>query len=357
MVEATFDKVKAEAFAGHMLGILNGGLLTLMVSVGHRTGLFDTMARLPPGTSEAIAKAAGLSERYVREWLAAMTVGKIVLHDPDSGTYRLPPEHAAAITREAGVDNLAGFSQYLSLFGGVEDEVVACFRKGGGVPYRKFPKFQALQAEESGAIFDATLIQRTLPGIPGLVEKLRSGADVLDVGCGSGHAANLMARAFPASRFTGYDFSKEGVAAGRSEARRWKLKNVRFSVKNVTALADRARYDLITAFDAIHDQAKPRKVLAGIARAVRPGGTFLMVDIAASSRVHENMDHPFGPALYGASTFHCMTVSLAQRGEGLGTMWGEQKARELLAEAGFARVEVRRIEGDFLNNYFTCSRG
>ncbi len=166
-----------------------------------------------------------------------------------------------------------------------------------------------------------------------------------------------MARAYPRSRFRGYEFSKEGAAAGRKEAKRWKLSNTRFVVKDAATLNEPRKYDFITAFDAIHDQAKPTKVLKAISESLRPGGTFLMVDIAASSNLYENLDHPLAPTLYGVSTMHCMTVSLAYDGEGLGTMWGEQKAREKLKEAGFTKVELKRVPGDIVNNYFIARKG
>jgi len=201
------------------------------------------------------------------------------------------------------------------------------------------------------------LIERTLPLVAGMVERLQKGIDVLDVGCGSGHAINLMARAFPGSSFTGYDFSEEATVAAQAEVAAWGLTNANFVVQDLAAMVDRARFDFITAFDAIHDQAQPRKVLAGIAAALRPGGTFLMVDDRASSNLHENLDHPLGPFLYGVSTMHCMTVSLAQGGEGLGTVWGEQKARELLTEAGFVEVAVHQLQGDIANNYYVARRG
>jgi len=116
-------------------------------------------------------------------------------------------------------------------------------------------------------------------------------------------------------------------------------------------------YDLVTTFDAVHDQADPAAVLGGISNALRPDGVYLMVDIAASSHVHNNADHSIGPLLYTISTMHCMTVSLAQDGEGLGTMWGEEKARRMLGEAGFTRVEVERLPHDFQNNYFIARKG
>ena len=136
-----------------------------------------------------------------------------------------------------------------------------------------------------------------------------------------------------------------------------KLSNTRFVVRDVATLGVSERYDLITAFDAIHDQAQPASVLAGIATALRPEATFLMVDVAASSDVSENIEHPLGPFLYTVSCMHCMTVSLALDGEGLGAVWGEQKAREMLAAAGFTNVDVEQVEGDILNSYYIARRG
>jgi len=357
MTTQELDQAKAEAFAGQMIGNLNGAALALLTSVGHQTGLFDTMAGLPPSTSQQIAGAAKLNERYVREWLGAMVTGRIVEYNPAAGTYRLPPEHAAALTRAAGPDNLGPLMQFIPLLAQVEEGVIDSFRNGGGVPYSAYPKFQKLMSEESARVFDATLIDVTLPLVPGLVQRLQAGIDVLDIGCGSGHAINLMAQAFPNSRFVGYDFSEEGVAAGRAEAVAMRLSNARFEAKDVTALDEHGRYDFITAFDAIHDQAQPTKVLKAIAEALRPGGIFLMVDVAASSNLEENIDHPLAPALYMFSTLHCMTVSLALNGEGLGTVWGEQLARRKLAEAGFSKVDIRQVPGDILNAYYIATKG
>jgi SAM-dependent methyltransferase len=351
------DEAKVAAFAQRMTDTINDAFLALMVSIGHQTGLFDTMAASKPATSDEIARAAGgLEERYVREWLAAVVTGRIVEFDPATRTYRLPPEHAASLTRAAGNANLATLMPFVSCVGAVEPEIVECFRRGGGVPYSAFGRFHGLMRDLSAQLLDDTLVDGMLPLVPGLVERLQNGIDVLDVGCGSGHAINLLAKTFPRSRFTGYDFSEEALAAGRAEAKSWGLANAAFVAKDVAAMDDRERFDLVTAFDAIHDQAWPRKVLAGIARALRPGGTFLMMDGRASSSLHENVDHPFGPFLYGVSTMHCMTVSLALGGEGLGTMWGEQKACELLAEAGFAKVDVHTLPGDVMNNFYVARR-
>jgi 2-polyprenyl-3-methyl-5-hydroxy-6-metoxy-1,4-benzoquinol methylase len=351
------DRAKAEAFAERMVGVLNEGAIALMTSIGHRTGLFDVMAGLPPSTSEQIASAANLNERYVREWLAAMVVGRIVEHNPEDGTYYLPQEHAAFLTRAASPDNIAVTAQFIPLMGSVEDPIVESFKNGGGVPYSAFPHFHEVMAEDSGQTVVAALTDHILPLVPGLIQRLEAGIDVLDVGCGSGRALNLMARMFPNSRFIGYDFSEEAITRARAEAQEHGTPNVRFEVKDTAKLDEKKRYDLITTFDAIHDQAKPAAVLQGIADALKDDGVYLMQDIAGSSHVHNNLDHPIGPFLYTVSTMHCMTVSLAQGGEGLGTMWGEEKAKEMLKDAGFKKVEVKQLPHDIFNNYFIITKG
>ncbi len=357
MTTQEFDQAKAEEFAERMVGVLNEGAIALMTSIGHRTRLFDALAELPPSTSEQIADAAGLNKRYVREWLGAMVTGKVVEHDPERDTYSLPPEHAAWLTRAAAPDNIAAFAQYIPLLGTVEDRIVECFEAGGGVPYSAYPRFQEVMAEDSGQTVVSALIDSILPLVPGLTERLGAGIDVLDVGCGSGRALNLMAHSFPDSRFVGYDLSEEGIARGHTEAQEHGLDNIRFEVKDVANLDEKARYDLITTFDAVHDQAQPAKVLKGIAEALRPDGVYLMQDIAASSHHHNNLDHPVGPFLYTISCMHCMTVSLAEDGAGLGAMWGEEKAREMLREAGFAAVEVKQLPHDFQNSYYIVTKG
>ncbi len=356
MTTQQFDQGRAEAFIGRLLNDLNGGAAMIMTSIGHRTGLFDVMSGLPPSTSEQIAEAANLNERYVREWLGAMTVGQIVEHDPEQGTYYLPPEHAAWLTRAASPNNFGVTAQFIPLISSVEDEVVESFENGAGVPYSAFPRFHEAMAEHSGQTVVAALTDHILPLVPGLAERLENGIDVLDAGCGSGRALNLLARTFPNSRFVGYDISEEAIARARTEAEENGTKNVRFEVKDAAALDEKARYDLIATFDSVHDQAHPAAMLKGIAEALRDDGVYLMQDIAGSSHHHKNMDHPIAPFLYTISTTHCTTVSLAQGGEGLGTMWGEEKAKEMLGEAGFSQVEVEQLPHDFVNSYYIVKK-
>jgi len=345
-----------EEFAARVVGTIDGASLAILISIGHQTGLFDAMAELPPATSSQIADAAGLNERYVREWLAGMTAGRVVDYDPGAGTYFLAPERAAVLTRAAGPDNLARVAQFIPLLGEVEQKVIGCFRTGGGLPYTEYPRFHTLMAEESGEVFDAALVDVILPLADGLPERLKSGAEVADFGCGSGHAVNVMAQAFPASRFTGIDFSEEGLAAGSGEAARLGLSNARFERHDLAQLDLTEAYDAITAFDTIHDQAQPAAVLRNAYRALRPGGVFLMVDIKASSNLEDNIGAPLSQYLYTVSAMHCMSVSLAFDGAGLGTMWGRQVAASMLADAGFTGVEVSEIESDPINYYYVARK-
>jgi len=349
----TFDKTKSDAFSERFMTILNHGALSTMISIGHRSGLFDSMAGCPQATSAEIAAGAGLDERYVREWLGAMVTGGIVDYEATTRRYTLPAEHAAWLTRAAGPDCLGSLAQYVPLLGTVEDDVLQCFRTGGGVPYARFERFKEVMAEDSGQTVVAALEEFILP-LLGMSEQLAAGIDVLDVGCGSGRALNKLAGLFPKSRFVGYDLLEEHVDAARAEAAALGLDNVRFEVRDCTDLADQDAYDLVTTFDAIHDQKSPASVLKGIHRALRPDGLYLMQEIRASSHLQENMDHELAPFLYTVSTMHCMTVSLAQGGDGLGTMWGRELALELLDDAGFPNVEIRSLEHDPQNEYYLC---
>jgi len=288
-----------------------------------------------------------------------MTTSGAIEVDPITNRYMLPPEHAAYLTRAAAADNLAVFAQYIGLLGSVEDDIVECFRKGGGVPYERFPRFHEVMAEDSGQSVMSSIESHILPLVPGLAERLRAGIRMLDVGCGQGRIINRLAELFPASRFTGMDLSMEAIAAGRTESVARRLGNVEFVAVDLSDFdqrAETAAYDLITTFDAVHDQARPLSVLKGIHRALRPDGVYLMQDIHGSSHVHKNLDHPIGTFLYTVSCMHCMTVSLAQGGEGLGAMWGEEKTRQYLAEAGFRSVELHRLAHDIQNNWYVVTK-
>jgi 2-polyprenyl-3-methyl-5-hydroxy-6-metoxy-1,4-benzoquinol methylase len=355
----TLETTGPEMFAERLLATLNNGALCLMISIGHRTGLFDAMRGMPPATSAELAAKAGLNERYVREWLGAMATGRIVTVDPATERYTLPEAHAACLTRAAAADNMAAFAQYISLLGSVEDDIVECFEKGGGVPYSRFPRFHEVMAEDSGQSVMSSLESHVLPLVPGLAARLEQGIRVLDAGCGRGRILNRLAQLYPNSRFVGMDLSQEAVAHARSDAARAGSTNVEFVAADLSTFhetADAGAFDFITTFDAVHDQGKPLNLLKGIYKALKPDGVYLMQDISGTSHVHQDLDHPLGTFLYTVSCMHCMTVSLAQGGEGLGAMWGEEKTREYLGAAGFRNVETKRLAHDIQNNWYVVTK-
>lgn len=349
-------KASTDDFESRLVSALNEGGVMLLTSLGHRTGLFEALATAGPVTPEALAERAGLHERYVREWLGGMVAGRVVETDPARGTYWLPAEHAELLT-DAGPANLAIYAQFISMLGGVEDEVVRCFREGGGVPYSRYPRFQEVMASDSGQTVLPALFDAILPLAPGLPARLEAGIRVLDCACGRGRALLAMAERCPASRFVGYDLSAEAIEWGREQAAAAGLDNLTFEIRDLSdfdATAEPGAFELVTTFDGIHDQGQPRRLLKGIHRSLTPDGVYLVQDIHASSHRHLDREHPLGALLYAVSVSHCMTVSLAQGGEGLGTMWGRERALAYLKEAGFRDIRVQQLEHDIQNDYFVC---
>jgi SAM-dependent methyltransferase len=348
------DRQRTQEFARKLFGLYTSGILTLLVEIGYRTGLFEAAAK-EPGTSREIAERAGLHERYVGEWLAAMATGAILEYDAASGRFTLPAEHALCLTGTSS-RNLAPGSQTLPMLAKRLPKIIECFRNGGGVPYSEFrPDFTEAMDASWRLLYDGLLIKGFVPAVKGLQERLRAGIRVADLGCGTGHAINLMAREYPNSTFVGYDLGDDAVARARAEALGMRLTNARFEVFDVTRLPDEPKFDLIASFDAIHDQRDPATVLRRAAAALAPDGIYLMVEPKASSNLEDNIGNPFTPYMYGMSVLHCMTVSLAEGGAGLGTAWGEQTARRMLTEAGFETIEVVDAPGP-QNSIYICRK-
>ncbi len=356
MCNTTIDQSKSDQFAEQMVSHLNSAAITAMCSIGYRTGIFDIMGEKNPATSLEIADKAKLNERYVREWLGAMVTGKIIHYDPDTKTYVLPQEHAAWLTRKNSPNNIAVTTQWLHVISSVEDRIVECFQKGGGLSYDEYNRFHDVMADESRQTVVIPLIDRLLPLVDGIKEKLEAGITVLDVGCGSGGALITLAEAFPKSSFTGYDFSSDAVKVAKDNIDQNGLRNIDFLVKDASAFDDQEKFDLIFTFDSVHDQAKPDKMLKNIYNALKLGGTYFCQDIAGSSYVHNNVDLPLAPFMYTISCTHCMSVSLAQDGAGLGAMWGKELACEMMKDAGFSSVDVKELEHDMINYYYIVKK-
>jgi SAM-dependent methyltransferase len=342
--DAQLDPARIEAASTHVLQIYGDTMVNYMIDIGHRTGLLAEIAR-GPGTSEEVASRSGLTERYVREWLATMVAGKVVEYEPTTSTYSLPPAYAAVLTE--GPLPFAGFAQMQTLLAKHVHEVARAFREGGGVPYAAFrPEFTDVMDAISRTYFDLALVDGCLAMVPGLTEQLEAGATVADVCCGTGHALVVLGRRFPKSRFVGYDLDEGAIGRARAEAAGANLDNVTFHVADATRLDVRDTYDAAFVFDAIHDQVDPVGVLTAIHDALVPGGVLFAKEPTAADQLEDNIGNPFAPVLYGVSTLHCMTVSLAHEGAGIGTAMGQGLARRLFADAGFGDVEVAPAPGD-----------
>jgi SAM-dependent methyltransferase len=346
------NREKPDVFAHRLIDIINDGALALLISLGYRTGLFDVMAQLPRSTAQEIADAAQLSEPYARKWLEGMVKGGIVSQDPISGSYDLPLEHAVHLLG-ASSKNLSALAGFVPLLGAAEDQIVERFQASGHTPYDARPSFRQMiskAAHESDRAVVATLVEAILPLVPGLVDALRDGIEVLDIHCGSGRAINLMASTFPKSRFHGYDLFERHIDRAEWGAFRLGLTNILFHVKDVADMDEPGHYDLITDFDTLRDETRPRHVLENLARALRSGGTFLMQEVLVSSKVGERFGLPQDSPLVYAE-------SLAEMHEGRGSPRGEQEVRSLLLESGFESVAVHRLPHHIYNCYFVATKG
>lgn len=351
----SFDFQAAEAFAGTVSDMLNAAATVAMISVGHRLGLLEALAGASPASSAELAARTDLSERYVREWLAVMTVSKLVSYAPQTSTYCLPSEHAACLTAEAPLGNLAVYAQFVVMAGKMEDRLLRCFRTGEGTEYGDYPCFHQIMAEDSGQTVSAALFSHVLPLVEGLQERLEAGIDVLDAGCGRGDALFRLAEAFPNSRFLGLDLCADAVEYATERAWSAGLSNLRYEQRDLTGYVEVGRWDLITSFDAVHDQKDPAGLLNGLRRSLKADGVYLMQDIGGSARLENNLEYPMAALLYTASLTHCTPVSIGQGGPGLGTMWGWETAERMLREAGFGRVRMQRFQHDPLNVWFVAS--
>jgi 2-polyprenyl-3-methyl-5-hydroxy-6-metoxy-1,4-benzoquinol methylase len=323
-----------------------------MLSIGHRAGLFAALDGRPPATSPEIADRAGLNERYVREWLAVMVTGRIIDYDPARRSYQLPDAHAACLVPGGALGNLAVYAQHVTLFGKLEDRILHGLATGEGTAYSDYPCFHQIMAEDSDQTVRDGLFEAILPLIDGIDARLAQGIDVLDAGCGRGHALIALAERYPASRFTGYDLGADAIDHARREARAKGLANVSFEQRDLTGYAEPGAFDFITSFDAVHDQKHPEKLIRGLKASLKPGGVYLMQDIGGSARLEQNLDVPMAPLLYAVSLAHCTPVSIGQGGEGLGTMWGWETAQGMLESAGFASVTRHVLPHDPMNVWF-----
>jgi SAM-dependent methyltransferase len=341
------DREKVGKFMEQFMGMATGAALLGVAAVADRSGLFAKLAGLGPLKLVDIAAKTGFDSRYLLEVLSALAAGGVVSYDPANETFELPPEHAACLSDEKSPYFLGGWTQMVPALYRAIPGVARSLREGGGVPYSEYGNDAVEGIDRANSPGMRILLTRKwLPAMPDVVAHLQQGARVADVGCGSGTAAITMAKAYPKSEITGFDVDEASIERARAAAAREGLPNARFERISAEALPTDPGFDLVTAFDVIHDLAKPRDVLRRVKEALKPGGTFLMVEPAAADTLEGNLN-PGGALLYSMSTLFCMTVSLAQGGEGLGTAYGAKRAENLCREAGFATFRRLEIENPF----------
>ena len=336
-----------QAFMARFMEMASGAAVLGIVGVGDRTGLFAKMAGQGPLTLAQIVERTGLQERYLREALSSLAAAQILRYDPAAETFELPDEHATCLADERSPYFLGGWTQMVpALMRAIPGVARAC-REGGGVSYAEFGEDMVAGIDRSNSPGMRILLTRKwLPAMPDVVKRLRDGIRVADVGCGSGTATITMAKAYPSSRITGYDVDPTSIARARAAAHGEGVTNAQFEQVGAESLPVEPPFDFVTAFDVIHDTVSPRAVLRRIRQALHADGTFLMVEPYAGDRLEDNL-HSGGALLYAMSTLHCMTVSLAHGGEGLGAAWGAKRAEELCREAGFDRFRRLDIANPF----------
>ncbi|XP_033634686.1 uncharacterized protein LOC117295970 [Asterias rubens] len=347
-------------FGARIMETVNAGFIALSIAVGKETGLFRVLAGFEgqPKTSQEIADEAGLKERYVREWLGAMTTGRIVNMDATGKRFYLPPHRAIFLTTPGLGYELTILAAALPMQGKVFNHIIESFKLDGpkGVSYDHFGDFHHFMNECSLVWWERHLVQTFIPSIPGLKDMLESGISVLDLGCGEGGASLLMGQEFPNSSILGVDICNHATQAAQKGIAKHSLTNVKFLQMDAHDIPDdwEGRFKYILAWDSIHDMAHPNKILERVRKVLAPGGIMSVMEVNARSEIKDNMDMPFASTFYTNSMFHCMTVQLNAGGEGLGNMWGRERAEETLRDGGF-NVETfpSPFEGSF-NCHFLC---
>jgi SAM-dependent methyltransferase len=343
---ASADRKKAAALA-RQVGVDFGAAMTVALAyVGDRLGIFRAMAGGAPMTTGEIARRARLEERYVREWASTMAAAGYLDYGAADGTFRMSAEQAMVLADEDQTYFTGGAFQY----------AVACYRQiprlmeafERGVRFSEFgPEIVEAIERLFHAGYEAWVAAQWIPAVPDVHERLESGGEAAEIGCGAGQCIVPVAAAYPRSRFFGYDVDLRSIERAREKAARAGVADrVSFELAAAEDLPFADRFDLVMAFNCIHDMARPRAALAAVRRILAQGGVFLWSEADASDDLADNLN-PVGRSLYGASTMHCMTVSLADGGEGLGVVVGEQTARRLAAEAGFSSFEKLAIENPY----------
>ena len=346
---------QAQQLALRIVSDMGGAFTMALAYIGDRLGIYQEMRDAGPVTSEELASRTGLQERYVREWLRAMVASEYLDYDPPSGRYLMTPEQAAVLADEDSPFFVGGGFQMTAPSIYNTPQVMEAFRNGGGVSYHEMHHDISCGIERvfrPGYVHFLT--KSWIPSVEGLQSKLEAGALAADIGCGRGQSTIHMAKAFQQSSFIGVDYHAASIAAAERLAAREGVRNAFFVRASAENLPSEEPYDLISTFDCIHDMPDPQAAADRIHRTLADDGVWLWSEPNASHEAHENRN-PIGRHFHAVSPMHCMTVSLAAGGAGLGTVIGEKGAREIAEKAGFRRFERLPIEDPF-NQFFAVRK-
>jgi len=346
--QASFDPTKMQAFMGRLMSDMSGALVGFMCCLADRLGLFKDLAVNGPATSAELSARLGVDERYARELLRGLASAAYLEYAPSTGRFAVPPEHLPALAQEDGPLFMGGGFQLLSGLLGPLDRIEQAFRDGEGVPQDTYGEDLRRGMERmSAGWFENLLVQQWVPSMPTVHARLLAGADVADIGCGSGRALIKLAEAFPASRYVGFDQFGPAIARATANADHAGVADrVRFEQRDVGDGLP-GQYDVVTTFHVLHDVHEPLAALRAIRRALRPNGAYMLTENQCSSRVEENAG-PAATILYGTSVFYCTPLARAGGADALGGMGlTEPVLRELCAEAGFKSVRRLPLENPF----------
>jgi SAM-dependent methyltransferase len=334
-------------FAQRILDDMAGAMVGVLCALGDRLGLFGALAPAPATPAE-LADRARVDSRYARDWLGALAARGYLDFNPADGRYALPPEHAVALAFEGTPMFMGGAFQQLPALMAAYEQVAEAFRAGTGVPSSTYGEaMRAAMERTSAAWFDYQLVPEWIAAMPGVSRRLEAGSDVADVGCGSGRALTALARAFPVSRFTGFDVSPQVLARARENAERAGVAGRTRFVDHDIVDGVPGQYDLITMFDALHDLPDAIEVARSVYAALRPGGTFVLLELQSSARPEENVG-PIAALLHSTSVMYCVPTAVAGGAEGIGTLGlPEPRVRDVLGEAGFRSIDRVPVQNPF----------
>ena len=334
------DQDRLDELLGRVVGDGGAALGAVLAYVGDQLGLWTALDRIGPCTSAELATETDTHERMVREWLSAQAAGGYVDYDAVSQRFSLSPEQAAVFADDSSTAFMGGLFQNISEWTQSLDKARLAFRTGKGLGWGDHTREAHVGTERFfRPLYEGNLVDTWIPALDGVEEKLRQGATVADVGCGHGASTVIMAQAFPASTFVGFDFHAPSIERARKVAAEAGVaQRVSFEVARATEIPH-GDFDVVAIFDALHDMDDPAAAAARVREALAPDGTFLLVEPFANDRLEENLN-PVGRIFYGASTLVCTPCSLNDEGAALGAQAGGTFLQRLLREAGFGTVRI-----------------